>query len=46
LGIAFNVQHRRLRCTGHIINLSVESCLFINSTSAIQDGTYVEVTED
>ena len=46
LGIPFNVLHRRLRCIGHIINLSVRSLLFDNSTCAIQDGTYVEGAED
>jgi len=46
LGNPFNVLHWRLRCTGHIMNLSVKSFLFGNSTSAIRDATSVDGTED
>jgi len=44
--IPFNVLHRRLQCTRYIINHLVESILFGNSTSAIQNAIYVAGTDD
>jgi hypothetical protein len=46
LGILFNPTTRRLRCTGHIINLAVKAFLFGNSTEAIRDETYQPGTEE
>lgn len=36
-GISFNPQHRRLRCAGHIINLSVKAFIFSVSIRQFQN---------
>lgn len=37
LGLEYDPEERRLRCNGHVINLSVQSFLFGNSENALQD---------
>jgi hypothetical protein len=46
LGIPFNPDTHRLRCTGHVINLAVKAFLFGNSKEAIRDETYQLGTEE
>ena len=35
-GVNFNPTHRRIRCSGHIINLSLEAFLFVSSQEALK----------
>jgi hypothetical protein len=37
-GIEYSAMKNRIRCMGHIINLSAQSFLFVNQTDALEDS--------
>jgi hypothetical protein len=36
-GIVYDSKHHRLRCQGHVLNLSINSYLYVTDTKTIED---------